>query len=107
MKINFNSKTLSGRLAIGLGIVQAAVSALELLFAGAIGGDSAVIAGNPSLAVLANALSITFSLAAPLSLFIGIYTAIKHKEWSIWKPLSILYVLAAAMFLFGEFLFSQ
>jgi len=105
MKINFMPKTRSGKWAVGFAIASAVLTALSLLFAFVIGGDSAVIADNFLLTILANTLSIMFSFAGPLSFFIGIYTIIKHNERSIWKPLAVLYVLTLIMFLLGEFLF--
>ena len=98
-------KTRSGKWAVRLGIASVVLTALSLLFATAIGGDSAVIADSLLLTILAGALSVMFSLAGPLSFFVGIYTIIKHKERSVWKPLAVLYVLTLIMFLLGEFLF--
>lgn len=98
-------KTVSGQWAVGLAIALVALTALSLIFAAAIGGDSAVVESSPLLKILAAIISITSTLAGPLSLFAGIYTAIKHKERSIWKPLVKLYVLTLLMFLLGEFLF--
>ncbi|MDD4286845.1 MAG: hypothetical protein PHO20_04530 [Candidatus Peribacteraceae bacterium] len=86
MKMNFFPKSLLGKCAVGLGIVLVATIALELLFAAAIGGDPAVIEANPLLSILATALAVTFSLAAPLSSLFGIITIIKNREWSVCKP---------------------
>lgn len=105
MKIDFMPKSRSGKWAVGFGIALVALTALSLLFAAAIGGDPAVIANSPLLSILAAALSVMFTLAGPLSFFVGIYTIIKHKEWSIYKPLAVLYVLALLLFMLGEFLF--
>ena len=98
-------KTRSGKWAVRLGIALVALTALSLIFAAAIRGDSAVVADSPLLSILAGALSIMFSLAGPLSFLVGIYTIVKYKEWSICKPLAILYALTFIMFLLGEFLF--
>ncbi|MFH1823026.1 MAG: hypothetical protein ABH830_04995 [Patescibacteria group bacterium] len=107
MKIDFIPKSRSGKWAVGLGIALVVLTAISVLFATAIGGDPAIIAASPLLSILANLLSIMFSLSGPLSFFVGIYTIIKHKEWSIWKPLTVLYILTLVMFLLGEFLFSR
>lgn len=101
----FAPKSCSGKLAVGFGAALAASTALSLIFAFLIKGDAAVIESSPLLTLLANTLSIIFSLSAPLSFFTGVYTIIKHKEWSIWKPLAILYSLTFIIFLLGEFLF--
>ena len=98
-------KTRAGKWSVGLGIAFVALMALELLLATAIGGDPTVIAGNPLLSILSIALSVASSLVGPLSLFLGIFTIIKHKEWSVCKYLAVLYGLAALMFVLGEFLF--
>ncbi|MCL5435820.1 MAG: hypothetical protein M1275_01960 [Patescibacteria group bacterium] len=101
----FVPKSFSGKLALGFGIALAASISLSLVFAFFINGDAAVIEKNPTLTFLAYALSFIFSLSAPLSFFIGIYTIIKQQEWSIWKPLAILYGLTLIIFLLGEFIF--
>ena len=98
-------KTRAGKWSVGLGIAFVVLMALELLFAAAIGGDPAVIAGNPLFSILSIALSVTLSLTGPLSFFVGIFTIIKHKEWSVCKYLAVLYGLSALMFVLGEFLF--
>lgn len=105
MKINFIPNSRSGKWAVGFGIALVILTVLSLIFAIAIRGNSAVIEGNRLLSILAGALSVMFTLAGPLSFFAGIYTIIKHKEWSVWKPLAVLYVLSLLLFLFGEFLF--
>jgi hypothetical protein len=105
MIISFMPKTRSGKLAVGLGIALVILTALSLIFASAIGGDPVVVAGSLLLSTFANTLSIMFTLAGPLSFFAGIYTAIKYKDWSVFKPLAILYLLTLLMFLLGEFLF--
>jgi hypothetical protein len=107
MKINFSPKTYSGKLAVWIGIALVILTLLSLIFAIAIGGDPAVIANSTLLTILANALSIMFTLAGPLSFFVGIYTGVKHKEWSIFKPLLVLYLITFILFLLGEFLFSH
>jgi len=98
-------KTRSGKWAVGIGIALVVLMLFELIFAAVVGGDSAVIDSNSLLTILANILSIMVTLAGPLSLFVGMYTIIKHKEWSIYKPLAILYILTFLLFLLGEFLF--
>ncbi len=98
-------KTRSGKWAVGFGIALAVVMAFEVIFAFAIGGDPAVIDRSPFLSMLAAALSIAFTLTGPLSFFVGMYTIIKHEEWSVWKPLAILYLLTAVLFALGEFSF--
>jgi hypothetical protein len=98
-------KTRLGKWAVGLGIALVVLTAISLLFAAAIGGDPAVIAGNPLLSILSIILSVMFTLTGPLSFIVGIFTIVKHKEWSVCVPLAVLYVLAALMFVLGEFLF--
>jgi hypothetical protein len=105
MKIDLKQKTRSGKWAVGFGMALVVLTVLSLLFAAAIGGDPAVIAASPLLSVLAPILSIMFTLAGPLSFIFGIYTIIKHKEWSVCKPLAVLYILTLLLFLLGEFLF--
>lgn len=105
MKKYFLSETKSGKWAIRLGIAFVILTALSLIFAAAIGGDPAVVASSPVLSILANILSIMFTLAGPLSFFVGIFTVIKHKEWPVFKSLAILYALVLLMFMLGEFLF--
>ncbi len=95
----------SGKWSVGFGIALVISMVLSLIFAVAIGGDPAVIATSLLLSILNVALNLTLNLAGLLSLIIGIYTIIKHKEWSVWKPLVTLYGLAVLMFLLGEFLF--
>lgn len=104
IKIDFKPKTISGKWAVRLGLALVILTALSLIFASAIGGDSAVIEASPMLTVLAGILSILFTLVGPLSFVMGVYTIIKYREWSIWKPLVILYILVLLMFLLGEFL---
>jgi len=98
-------KTLLGKWAVGLGIALVVLMALELLFAAAIGGDPAVIAGNSLLSILAAVLSIALTLVGPLSFLLGIFTIIKYKEWLVCKSLAVLYVLVFFMFMLGEFIF--
>ncbi len=105
MKIDFSSKTFSGKWAVWFGLALVALIALSLVFAAAIEGNSAVVANSKLLTILANIISIIFSLSGPLSFFTGIYTGIKHKEWSVFKPLAILYALTIILFLVGEFSF--
>lgn len=105
MKIDFMPQSRSGKWSVGFGIALVILMALSLIFAVAIGGDPAVIAVSPLLSILNVALNLTLNLAGLLSLIVGIYTIIKHKEWSVWKPLAALYGLAVLMFLLGEFLF--
>jgi hypothetical protein len=105
MKMDFVPKSRSGKWAVGLGFALVIFTELSLIFAAAIGGDSAVIEASLFLSILANVLSIMFSLAGPLSFFVGMYTIIKHKEWAVWKPLAALYILTLLLFLCGEFLF--
>ena len=105
MKINFMPQSRSGKWSVGFGIVLVISMVLSLIFAVVIGGDPAVIATSLLLSILNVALNLTLNLAGLLSLIIGIYTIIKHKEWSVWKPLVTLYGLAVLMFLLGEFLF--
>ncbi len=98
-------RSRSGRWAVGFGAALVVLTALSLIFAAAIGGDAAVIADSPSLTVLAFALSAMFTLAGPLSFFVGIFSIIKHKEWSVCMPLAAEYVLTLALFLSGELFF--
>lgn len=99
----------SGKWAVMSGIILVVSIALSLIFAAAMGGDAvnvaAVIAASPSLLILNVMLNLTLNLAGLISLIAGIYTITKHKEWSVWKPLTALYGLAVLMFLLGEFLF--
>lgn len=98
-------KTKLGKWSVGFGITLVISMALSLIFAVTIGGDPAVITASPLLSIFNVALNLTLNLAGLLSLVVGIYTIIKHKEWSVWKPLAVLYSLAVLMFLLGEFLF--
>lgn len=99
------STTSSGKWAVGFGMTLVILTALSLLFAAIIGGDSVIIENSPLLSVLATTLSIMFSLAGPLSFLVGIYTVIKYKDWSVGKILAVFYVLTLILFLLGEFLF--
>jgi len=83
MKINFMPKTRSGKWVVGFGVAMVVLLAISLIFAMAIGGNSAIVASNSLLSILAATLSVMFTLAGPLSFFIGIYTIIRYKEWSI------------------------
>ncbi len=94
-----------GKWSVGLGIAFVVLMALSLLVAVAIGGDAAVIAASPLLSILNVMLNLALNLAGLLSLFLGIFTIIKHKEWSVCKYLAVLYGLAALIFVLGEFLF--
>jgi len=105
MQIDFMPKTRLGKWSVGFGIALVVLTALSVLFAFIIGGDPAVIAGNPLLSILANILSVMFTLAGPLSFLAGIFAIAKYKDWPVFKSLAILYVLALLMFLLGEFLF--
>ena len=105
MKIDFMPQSRLGKWSVGFGIALVVSMALSLIFAAAIGGDPTVIAGNPLLSILSATLSVMFTLAGPLSFLVGIFTIVKHKEWSVCVPLAVLYVLAALMFVLGEFLF--
>ena len=105
MKINFMPQSRSGKWSVRFSIALVISVVLSLIFAVAIGGDSTVIADSPLLSMLNVALNLTLNLAGLLSLIVGIYTIIKHKEWSVWKPLAVLYGLTVLMFLLGEFLF--
>ena len=98
-------KTKLGKWSVGFGIALVILMAFSLIFPFAIGGDPAVIEGNLLLSILNVALNLTFNLSGLLSFVFGIYTIVKHKEWSVWKPLAVLYGLAVLMFLFGEFFF--
>ena len=105
MKIDFMPQSHLGKWAVGFGIALVISMALSLVFATAIGGDPAVIAGNTLLSILNVALNLTLNLAGLLSLVLGVFTIIKHKEWSVCVSLAVLYGLAALMFVLGEFLF--
>jgi hypothetical protein len=105
MRLNFMPKTRPGKWSVGIGIALVVLTALSVLFAVAIGGDPAVIAGNPFLSMLANILSVMFTLAGPLSFFVGIFAIVKYKDWSVCKSLGVLYGLTLLLFLLGEFLF--
>ncbi len=94
-------KTRAGKWSVGLGIAFVVLMALSLLAAAVLRGNQTVIVGNPLVPIL----SVTLSLAGLLSFLVGIFTIIKHKEWSVCKYLAVLYGLAALMFVLGEFLF--
>ncbi len=99
-------KTRAGKWSVGLGIAFVVLMALSLLAAVAVGGNPAVvIAASPLLSILNVTLNLALNLAGLLSFFVGIFTIIKHKEWSVCKYLAVLYGLAALMFVLGEFLF--
>jgi len=100
-----NTKT--GKWSVRLGIVFVVSMALSLLAALAIGGDPAVIEGNPLLSILNVALNLTLNLAGLLSFIVGIFAIIKYREWSVCKYLAVLYGLAILMFVLGEFLFQH
>lgn len=95
----------SGKWSVGFGIALVISMVLSLIFAVAIGGDSAVIAASPLLSILNVVLNLTLNLAGLLSFIVGIYTIIRHKEWSVCKYLAVLYGLALLMFVLGEFIF--
>ncbi|OHA79120.1 MAG: hypothetical protein A2747_01295 [Candidatus Yonathbacteria bacterium RIFCSPHIGHO2_01_FULL_44_41] len=95
----------SGKWSVGFGIVLVISMAFSLIFAFAIGGDSAVIEGNLLLSIFNVALNLILNLSGLLSFVIGIYTIVKHKEWSVCKYLAVLYGLALLMFVLGEFIF--
>ena len=94
-------KTRAGKWSVGLGIAFVVLMALSLLVAAAIGGEPTAIVGNPLVPIL----NVTLNLAGLLSFFVGIFTIIKHKEWSVCVYLAVLYGLAALMLVLGEFLF--
>ena len=94
-------RSTSGKWAVGLGIVFEVAMVISLLIAFAIGGDPNAVAGNPFIAVL----NLTLNLAALLSLVLGVFTMIKHKEWAVAVYLAIAYGIGVIMFLLGEFLF--
>ncbi len=98
-------KTRLGKWSVGFGIALVVLTALSVLFAVAIGGNPTVIAGNTLLSILSITLSVMVSLVGPLSFFLGIFTIVKHKEWSVCVSLAVLYGLAFLMFMLGEFLF--
>lgn len=98
-------KSRSGKWAVRFGIALVIATALSFIFAAAIGGEAAVVENSSLLSILAAALSIIFTLSGPLSFIFGIYTVIKHREWSVCKPLVVLYGLALVLFLLGEFMF--
>jgi len=95
----------SGKWSLGFGIALVISMAFSLIFAVVIGGNPAVIEGNSFFSILNVALNLTLNLAGLLSVIVGIYTIIKHKERSVWKPLAVLYFLALLLFMLGEFLF--
>jgi hypothetical protein len=107
MKLNFIVKSRSGKWTIRFGVVLVIATVLSVIFAFAIGGNADVITSSFLLSIFANVLSVIFTLSGPLSFFLGIYTVIKHKEWSICKPLIILYIFTFLIFLLGEFLFQH
>lgn len=105
MKMDLMPKNYSGKWAVGFGIVLFISITIQIVFAAAIGGNPDVIDSNIFLSVLASILSVAFSLAGSASLFMGIYTIVKYKDWKVFKSLAVLYVLAFLMFMLGEFLF--
>ena len=105
MNIDFIPESRSGKWSVGFGLTLLISVVLSLIFATAIGGDLTVIAASSILVILNVALNLTLNLAALLSLALGIYTIIKHKEWSVCKPLGLCYALTILMFLIGEFAF--
>ena len=105
MIYSFMPKSISGKWAVGFGIALAMMTAISVVFALAIGGDPAVVEANRFLKFLAVILSVGFTLSGPLSLLFGIYTGIRHKEWSVWKTLAILYIFSFLLFLVGDLLF--
>jgi len=105
MRLSFVPKTRIGKWAVGIGIALVAFTAISLIFAFAIGGNPAVIDGSPLLSVLANIISILFTLAGPLSFLVGIFAIIKYRDWSVFVALAALYALAAFIFLIGELIY--
>ena len=98
-------KTSLGKWAVGFGVALVLLTTISLIFAAFIGGDPALVANSPLLSVLANILSIMFSLTGPLSFLLGIITVIKYKEWLVGKYLAGLYILSLLIFLMAEFIF--
>lgn len=107
MKIDFMPKTRLGKWAVGIGIALVFLSALELVFAFAVGGDPTVVAGSPILSILGAVLSIAFTLAGPTSFIVGVIAIIKHKEWLVCKILVVLYFLTILLFILGESFFAR
>lgn len=105
MKVNLIPGNRLGKWAVGSGVVLVIILVLELIFALAIKGNSAVIEANPLLTILANILSVAFTIAGPLSFITGIIAVVKHREWSVCISLAALYAIAVLLFLSGEFLF--
>lgn len=105
MKLSLVPKTKIGKYAVGLGFALTVFTTISLIFAFAIGGESTVIDGSFFLLVLANMLSILFSLAGPLSFLFGIFAIFKYRDWPVLLSLTVLYALAALIFLIGEFTF--
>ena len=99
----------SGKWAVGLGVAFVVLMALSVILAAVIGGSAAniatVIAASPLLSIFNIILNAALNLAGLLSLFVGIYTIIKYKEWSVCTPLAVLYVLTLLLFVLGEFIF--
>jgi len=79
MKTNFMPKTRLSKWAAGMGVALAALTAISLLFAFAIGGDPAIIDASPLLSMLAATISIMFSLAGLLSFFLELLPSPKTK----------------------------
>jgi hypothetical protein len=95
----------AGKWSVGFGVAAVVVTALSVLLAVAIKGDPAVIENSLFLTILSALLSITLTLAAPLSLLVGIFAVARTKEWLVLKYLAVLYGLTLLLFLLGEFLF--
>ncbi len=104
MRLNFMPKTRLGKWSVGLGIASVVLTAFSLLGAVAARVNPDIV-GNPLFSILSVALSVAFSLVGPLSFLVGIFAIVKYKDWPVCKSLAVLYILAALMFVLGEFLY--
>lgn len=107
IKIDLMPENYSGKWAVGFGIVSLLSLIVQFFIALFIGGDTQIIEESTFLSTIAYTLSFIFSFSNMASLFMGIYTVVKYKDWKVFKYLGILYLATFLFFLLGEFLFSH
>jgi len=102
-------KTKLGQWAVMSAAISTALIIFSLIIALIIGGDANnianIMANNLTLFIFNNVLNFALNLAGLASLILGGIAVIKDKDWIVIKFLAILYGLAIAAFLIGEFLF--